>query len=254
MNCERAKVELPDFLAGNLSPAACAEVQSHLENCADCSELAAVWTKLGSIPEEMPPPRIRTRFHEMLAREATPLARPRAWIWQAAAAAVIALFGFAAGRYLPREQANEISGLRREMQDMRGMFAMSLLQQQSASDRLRGVSYAYQMDKGDAQIREALLETLNADSSVDVRLAAVDALRRMAAQPTVRQGFLDSLDRPQSPLVQIALIDAVVDLNDRKSVTVLRKLQITSDTDELVKQRARWGLDQMRARGITWTE
>ena len=62
------------------------------------------------------------------------------------------------------------------------MFALSLLQQQSASDRLRGVSYSYQMDKGDVQIREALLETLNSDSSVDVRLAAVDALRRMAAQ------------------------------------------------------------------------
>ena len=197
---------------------------------------------------------MRARFHEMMARETVARARPRAWIWQIAAAVAIAVSGFASGRFAPREQASEISGLRREVHDMREMFALSLLQQQSASDRLQGVSYAYQTDKGDPRIREALLETLNADSSVDVRLAAVDALRRMSVQPPVRQGFLDSLERPQSPLVQIALIDAVVEWNERKSVTVLRKLQTTSDVDDLVKQRARWGLDQMRARGIIWTE
>ncbi len=254
MNCERAMMELPDYLAGTWDPTGRVDMQVHLKYCTQCSELAALWTKLGSIPEEMPPPRMRARFLEMLALETAQPAKVRTWMWQAAAAAAIAVFGFAAGRYLPRDQANEISGLRREVQDMKGMFALSLLQQQSASDRLRGVSYAYQLDKVDSQIREALLETLNSDSSVDVRLAAVDALRRMARQPTVRQGFFDSLGRPQPPLVQISLIDAVVDLNDRKSVTVLRKLQTTSDVDELVKQRASWGLDQMRARGISWTE
>lgn len=254
MNCERIKMELPDYLAESLHPAARAAVQLHLDDCADCSELAGLWTKLGSIPEAIPPPRMRARFHEMLARETVQSANSASWIWRIAAATTIAVFGFAAGRYLPRDQAKEISGLRREVQDIREMFALSLLQQQSASDRLRGVSYSYRMDKDDSQIRGVLLETLNSDSSIDVRLAAVDALRRMSALPPVRQGFLDSLERPQSPLVQIALIDAIVDLNDRKSVTVLRKLQTTSDVDELVKQRARWGLDQMRARGISWAE
>ena len=251
MNCELAKTELPDYLAGNLNPAASAQVRSHMENCAECSELAGLWTRLGSIPEEMPPPRMRARFHDMMAKETKQSSNASPWIWRIAAAAAISVFGFAAGRYFPHEQANEISSLRREVHDIREMFALSLLQQQSASDRLRGVSFAYQMEKGDSQLREVLLETLNSDSSVDVRLAAIDALRRMAAQPPVRQGFLDSLDRPQSPLVQIALIDAVVELNDRKSVTVLRKLQTISDVDDLVKQRARWGLDQMRARGIS---
>lgn len=254
MNCERARMELPDFLAGNLEPAARAEMQSHIEDCAECGELAGLWASLGSIPEELPPARMRARFHEMLGRETAPPAKARGWSWQVAAAVLIAVFGFAAGRYLPREQAKEITELRREVQDMREMFALSLLQQQSASDRLRGVSYAYQMDGGDAPLRDALLETLNSDSSVDVRLAAVDALRRMAAQPPVRQGFLASLDRAQAPLVQIALIDAIVELNERKSVMVFRKLQTATDVDELVKQRARWGLDRMRAKGITWIE
>ena len=251
MNCERAKTELPDFLAGNLNPAASAEVRAHMENCAECSELAGLWTRLGSLPEEMPPPRMRARFHDMLAKETKQSSIALPWIWRIAAATAIAVFGFAAGRYLPREQANEISTLRREVHDIRELLALSLLQHQSASDRLRGVSFAYQMEKGDSQLREVLLETLNSDSSVDVRLAAVDALRRMSAQPQVRQGFLDSLTRPQTPLVQIALIDAAVELNDRKCVTVLRKLQTISDVDDLVKQRARWGLDQMRARGIS---
>ena len=173
---------------------------------------------------------------------------------QAAAAAIIAVCGFVAGRYLPHEQPSEMAGLRREVQDMREMFALSLLQQQSASDRLRGVSYSYQMDKNDSQIRGALLEALNSDSSVDVRLAAVDALRRISTQPPVRQGFLDSLQRPQAPMVQIALIDTMVELNEPKSVGVLRKLQASGEADDLVKQRAKWGLEQMRTKGIVWTE
>ena len=35
MNCELAKTELPDYLAGNLNPAALGEVRSHMENCAE---------------------------------------------------------------------------------------------------------------------------------------------------------------------------------------------------------------------------
>ncbi len=254
MNCERAKTELPDFLAGNLNAAARADVEAHLADCAECSELAGLWDKLGTIPDEIPPTRMRARFHEMLARETAAAPRPRAWMWQAAAAATIAVCSFVAGRYLPHEPASEVAGLRREVRDMREMFALSLMQQQSASDRLRGVSYSYQMDKTDSQIRDALLEALNSDSSVDVRLAAVDALRRISTQPPVRQGFLESLQRHQAPMVQIALIDTMVELNEPKSVSVLRKLQASAEADDLVKQRAKWGLEQMRAKGIVWTE
>jgi len=238
MNCEQVKTELPDFLAGSLNPPAQARVQDHLDACPDCSELAGLWDKLGAIPDELPSPRLRANFHEMLARETAAPKRAPAWIWQAVAAAVIAVMGFAAGRSIPREQSTEL-------RDIRDMLALSLLQQQSASDRLKGISYTYQANKDDAQIRDALLEALNTDSSVDVRLAAVDALRRMSAQ----QGISDSLERPQSPLVQIALIDAVVELNETKSVAVLQKLQAASDVDELVKQRARQALGQLRSKG-----
>ena len=57
----------------------------------------------------------------------------------------------------------------------------------------------------------ALLETVNYDDTVDVRLAAVDALRRLSTEAEVRARLASALDRQDSPLVQIALIDALSD-------------------------------------------
>jgi HEAT repeats len=90
-----------------------------------------------------------------------------------------------------------------------------------------------------------LLHTLRLDPSVDVRLAALDALRRDARQPQVRAGLMDSLQAQQSPLVQIALIDLLVELRESDAATQLRKFQQTPDLNPAVKQRAQWGIQQL---------
>ena len=60
---------------------------------------------------------------------------------------------------------------------MRQMVALSLMQEQSASERLRGVSWAMPRAVDDTEVLSALLTTVNQDPNVNVRLAAVDALR-----------------------------------------------------------------------------
>jgi hypothetical protein len=52
--------------------------------------------------------------------------------------------------------------------------------QQSASERLRGVSWANQVESSDGQVLAALLDSVNHDPNVNVRLAAADALRTFA--------------------------------------------------------------------------
>ena len=59
---------------------------------------------------------------------------------------------------------------------------LSLMQQQSAGERLRGVSYAYQAPASDTEVLSALLATVNQDESVGVRLAAVDALHAVRSE------------------------------------------------------------------------
>jgi hypothetical protein len=48
------------------------------------------------------------------------------------------------------------------------------------------VSYSRREDQLDPQVMSALVHTLRYDGSVDVRLAALDALSRHGAQPQVR--------------------------------------------------------------------
>ena len=128
---------------------------------------------------------------------------------------------------------------------MRQMVALSLLQQQSASERLKGVSWSNQLDQPGAEVLSALLDTLMHDPNVNVRLASIDALKRFGATQSVRRGVLQALEEQESPLVQIALIDFMVKTNERESVETLRRLAQDPHVNETVRARAAWGLQQL---------
>jgi len=80
---------------------------------------------------------------------------------------------------------------------------------------------------------------------VDVRLAALDSLRRYGDDPRVRRGILEALLPKQSPLVQIALIDALVELHDTDAVSHIETFQKAPDLTPVVRDRARWGVAQL---------
>src|SRR5215831_14310763 len=89
--------------------------------------------------------------------------------------------GFGAGYHVDdRRDNSQLSQLRSEVGNMRQLVTLSLLQQQNATDRLRGVTWAYHVEESDTQVLSALLHTINHDSNVNVRLAAVDAMRTFA--------------------------------------------------------------------------
>ncbi len=92
-----------------------------------------------------------------------------------------------------------------------------------------------------------LLDTLQHDPNVNVRLASIDALRAFAGQEQVRTGLVDVLGSKgaTSPMVQIALIDALTDLRERRSVDALRTIAADQKQNEAVRQRARRGLQQL---------
>ena len=135
--------------------------------------------------------------------------------------------------------------MRGELRDLREMITLSLMQQQSASNRLKGVSWSGQIDRPSSEVVAALLDTLMHDSNVNVRLATIDALERFASQDVVRRGTIQAVDRQVSPLVQIALIDFMVKVNERESIATLRRLSQDPQTNDAVRARAAWGLQQL---------
>jgi HEAT repeat protein len=128
---------------------------------------------------------------------------------------------------------------------MRQLVVISMLQQQSASERLQGVSYSRAQADPDPKVLNALLHTMRYDNSVDVRLAALDALSHYGSRQDVRKGLMDSLQEQQSPLVQVALIDVLVDMHDASAVDRLKRLQQDPKTDPSVRKRADWGIQQL---------
>jgi hypothetical protein len=60
-------------------------------------------------------------------------------------------------------------------------------------------------------------------------------LRQFADEPQVREGLIQSITRQESPLVQIALADVMVGLQEKRSVKQLQRLLEQENLDETVK-------------------
>ena len=270
MNCEKVREQIPELLAGRLDQAARERVVEHLESCATCrsevAELNTVWRGMENLnqpAESAPDPAAKARFLEVLhayqagmgVAQAPPQTRviafPQRPVWRAALAAGLLIGGVLLGRYALREREAvaqpEVAQLKSQVESLRQMVALSMLQQQSPSARMRGVTYTEQMSQPDREVTQALLFAVNNDSNVNVRLSAVDALQKFAADPSVPPAMIDAIPGQESPLVQIALIDMLVQLNARSTVPGLRLLSQNSQLDEMVRQRATWALKQLEA-------
>jgi HEAT repeat protein len=128
---------------------------------------------------------------------------------------------------------------------MRERVTLSLLHQQSASERLKGVAWSNQIDQPGDRLTAALLDALMHDPNVNVRIATVDALQRFADREAVRRGALEALAEQTSPIVQIALIDFVVEVNGPEAAETLRRLSMDPTVNEAVQARAAEGLAQL---------
>jgi hypothetical protein len=157
--------------------------------------------------------------------------------------------GIQVGRQLtaPATTSPDVTALRQEVRDLRQMVTLSLMQQHSASERLKGVSWSNQLDRPGNEVVSALIDTLMHDANVNVRLASIDALKRFAERDAVRTATLHALDTQTSPLVQMALIDFVVETRERDAIGSLRRLARDEQVNEVVRARASWGIDHLEA-------
>ncbi|HLK52130.1 MAG TPA: zf-HC2 domain-containing protein [Candidatus Angelobacter sp.] len=271
MKCEEISELLPDYLQGRLNSDQTAEVEKHLAGCTACGEEAALWKKLALLPEEQPSPALQSRFKAMLesyqegrweksnlAAEKNKVPTPMLWglgNWRQipAAGIVWACLFLACGYFIGRHSepnaipttTQQLAAMQQQLEAMRQTVALSMLQQQSASQRLEGVSWSTRLPEPDSKVMGALMHTLQYDNSVDVRLAALDALSRYAGRPEIRSELVNALQTKQSPLVQVALIDLLVDLHDKGAVPQFKRFQQDPKLDPTVKKRVDWGIQQL---------
>ncbi|MGC1619129.1 MAG: zf-HC2 domain-containing protein [Candidatus Acidiferrum sp.] len=266
MKCEEIGELLPDYLQGSLKAEQDDLVEQHIAECADCREDVAIWKKLSLLPVEQPSVGSRERFEAMLHAYQTGRhdraevgrgKRGGVWNWlrspvgAVAWSAALVVLGVFAGNYMGNRSVHsntdkdEIAAMHSELTNMRQLVVLSMLQQQSASERLQGVSYSQREGQLDPQVVAALVHTLRYDNSVDVRLAALDALSRHGGQPQVHRDVVEALQEQQSPLVQVALIDQMLEWRDADTAQRLRNFAQSPNLNPTVRQRADWALSKL---------
>ena len=269
MMCDHAKELIAASWLRELSTLDEVSLKQHLADCAECSAemvgLSAMWDRLGDLPAPEPSRALDVRWEatlESVLKKEQPANEhqgapkwkfsdlwPRNFAWQVGIAAACMAIGLVAGlavsQFAPRHD-NEIAQLRKEITSTREMVALSLLQQQSATQRLKGVDYSGQMPRLEPEIISALIQAVNHDSSVNVRLAAIDALGKAAGSGGVLSSLAQSLQGQDSPMVQAALIDYLADARDRRAVGALERFEKQPNLNPAVLERAHSALRELR--------
>lgn len=184
-------------------------------------------------------------FHAMMEREKSRQKRfsiswPSITLWlpRIGVAAAMLVAGWLAGsKWSGSGPDANVQQLTQQVGELKEMMMLSLLEKESATERLRAVSLTSEMDKVSDKVTNALFQTLNNDPNVNVRLAALDALKPYVQQGNVREGLVRSIARQDSPLVQVSLAELMVAIQEKKSVTELKKLLESNRTPKEVKER-----------------
>lgn len=135
----------------------------------------------------------------------------------------------------PASENKQLEALTAQVHEMREIMMLSLLQNPSASERLRAVSYTSEIRHVNPNIAAALLATLNNDPNVNVRLTTLEALAHFARDPVVREGLIQSILQQESPLVQAALADVMLKLQEKRAIQPFKKLLQQKDLNGMVR-------------------
>jgi hypothetical protein len=202
----------------------------------------------------VPSMQLNDKFYSMLADEKKRSVRKFSfqipeWSYLMPRLAVLAttlVIGFAAGYVMSRttkQGGGEVAQLTQQVGELKEMMMLSLLEKESASERLRAVSLTNDMEKASDKVTQALLETLNHDPNENVRLAALEALTPYVRESAIRMELIRAIANQDSPVVQVSLAELMVAIQEKKSVAELQKLLDSDRTPADVKKAIKKSID-----------
>ncbi|HXQ80062.1 MAG TPA: HEAT repeat domain-containing protein [Opitutaceae bacterium] len=268
MNCQSCTERMAELSDARLDETTAASMREHLDGCPDCrreyDSLRRTLEALDSLPAASPSHRLRARVAGDIETEKLTLRRHAGWassiraaagtrpdrgfrwaptILQALAACALIALGFAAGERTATQR--QLVDLRARVDTMGQLFEQSVLQKRATGDRLETILTAATARKPDERVIDGLINSMAFDTSVNVRLNALNALYQHADQDVVRAAVLACLPREANPLVQVAMIDFLVAARHRDAAPELRKLISDDKADADVRESARRAIEQL---------
>jgi hypothetical protein len=127
-------------------------------------------------------------------------------IAQFATLTLVFVLGYNLNQAPNNERNSEVySGLQQDISSLTTVLAMSMLQKDSASERLSGVAYSRQTDLSNPLLVEQLIALLARDKSTSVRLAIINSLGQLTSFGSSEQQLFTLLIEEENLLVQIEL-------------------------------------------------
>lgn len=250
-----------DFLAGELSEEKSQHLKSYLASNPDLMEELsaneAIWNQLGKIETPAPSSSMDARFESALAGYMAGSAKQSQrsfqlpeWLtlnWRMGLA--FSLVGLVVGFLVFRNpvQQSEIASLNNEVQGMKKMMMLTLIEQPGAQQRIKAVSMAQEFVEVDDKVIKVLGNTLQSDDNVNVRLAAIDALLSYWENATARQIMVESIAFQSSPIVQSAIADAMLSLREKQAIGEFEKLMTDEEINEAVKSKIESTINQLKS-------
>ena len=170
------------------------------------------------------------------------------WSLRLAAGLALLLVGFVGGRFYTHWQtspanSNTLSATDQTgAESMKKVLAFDAMKQTSASDRIQAVNQSFDIDHADRELTQLLINTLNFDANVNVRLAACQALVRFEGEEGVREALIQSLRIQKDPNVQLSLIEALVAIKEKRATTEMQWLARNQQVLDVVRLKAAEGV------------
>jgi hypothetical protein len=259
MDCEQYKPLFTDWINKDLDEAKKAELEYHLAGCPACTaELQAIqmlWNEMGTVETPEPSAMLKVKFRAMMNTYKEEVSHKSAWDnfkdslsrlwsvqpqWPMAYNIAILVIGLGFGFWFLRAgsgQDKQVQELSAQVHELKQTMMLALLENPSASERIRGVSYTPEIKHADKEVIDALLTTLNNDPNVNVRLSTLDALTTLASHPEVREGLIASIVQQDSPLMQSAIADVMLKLQEKRAVNPFKQLLKQKNIDQGVREK-----------------
>ncbi len=222
--------------------------KQHPNEEADFKKSEEIWLELGELSAVVPSNQMDAKFYQFLQEEKKlqPTSSGKTsqfamleWLtrfhW---AYVIVLLLGIGIGYYLQAFRSNsEINELVSDVKSMKQMMALTLMNQPMAQDRIRAVGLVEDLQTTDDKVMNALIKTLNHDPSVNVRLKVIETMRELHINEQFRSELVTSISRQEHPLIQVALADLMVQMQEKSSIDELKKLLDNEKTNPLVKEK-----------------
>lgn len=156
-----------------------------------------------------------------------------------AVVAAVFVMGWFLGSINNRKDTELLQNVRNQLNSNNQLLVLTLLQQSSASDRLRAANVSYSLLSFDDQIISALVKALENDPDPNVKIKCAEALATHLKPDSINKIFGNALELQNEPLIQLILINHLKSIGNPESIRIVNNFINSEKVDDFVKSEVK---------------